>query len=213
MDVDFQTNPNIAVNEQAILSGSATRAAVQDSNYTTARVINPRYKGCELTIYASQSAAQNYTQLFGYFNYIQFVGQNSQYDEGISDVQLIALIDLDGNSIVLNSKNNNVGLVQSTFNNSSASMIYPTVNTGSIVSSSRAYQVLEGGAFVSIDGGGGYTRSLNEQSVAIKSYPLFNPFNQINVTQSGLIIPSTINPYFTGSFVQLAQQAGYFKTL
>jgi len=213
MDVDFQTNPNIAVNEQAILSGSATKAAVQDSNYTTARVINPRYKGCELTVYASQSAAQNYSQYFGYFNYIQFAGQNSQYDSGISDVQLIALIDLDGNSIVLNSKNNNVGLVQDTFNNSSASMIYPTVNTGSIVSSSRAYEVLEGGAYVNIDGGGGYTRSLNEQSVAINMYPTFNPFNQINVTQSGLMIPSTINPYFTGSFVQLAQQAGYFKTL
>jgi hypothetical protein len=213
MDVDFQTNPNIAINEQAILSGSATKAAVQDSNYTTARIINPRYKGCELTTYASKSAAQNYSQFFGYFNYVQFAGQNSQYDSGISDVQLIALIDLDGNSIVLNSKNNNVGLVQDTFNNSSASMIYPTVNTGSIVSSSRAYQVLEGGAYVSIDGGGGYTRSLNEQSVAINMYPNFNPFNQINVTQSGLIIPSTINPYFTGSFVQLAQQAGYFKTL
>jgi hypothetical protein len=213
MDVDFQTNPNIAVNEQGILSGSATKAAVQDSNYTTLRIINPRYNGCELTTYASRSAAQNYTQFFGYFNYIQFAGQNSQYDSGISDVQLIALIDLDGNSIVLNSKNNNAGLVQDTFNNASASMIYPTVNTGSIISSSRTYEVLEGGAYVSIDGGGGYTRSLNEQSVAINMYPTFNPFNQINVTQSGLIIPSTINPYFTGSFIQLAQQAGYFKTL
>jgi len=213
MDVNFQTNPNIAINEQSILSGSATKAAVQDSNYTTLRVTNPRYNGCELTTYASRSAAQNYTQYFGYFNYIQFAGQNSLYDSGISDVQLIALIDLDGNSIVLNSKNNNVGLVQDTFNNASASMIYPAVSTGSLVSSSRAYQVLEGGAYVNIDGGGGYTRSLNEQSVAINMYPYFNPFNQINVTQSGLIIPSTINPYFTGSFIQVAQQAGYFKTL
>ena len=92
-------------------------------------------------------------------------------------------------------------------------MIYPTVPPKSIVSNSLAYPVLEGGAYVTIDGGGGYTRSLNEQSIAIDGYPLFNPFNQINVTQSGLIIPSTINPYFTGSFVELAQQAGYFKTL
>jgi hypothetical protein len=213
MDVDFQTNPNIAINEQAILSGSATKAAVQDSNYTTARVINPRYKGSKLTVYASQSSALNYSQYFGYFNFIQFGGQSPQYDEGISDVQLIALIDLDGNSVVLNSKNKNLGLVQGTFNNASASMIYPTVPPGSIVSNSLAYPVLEGGAYVTIDGGGGYTRSLNEQSIAIDGYPTFNPFNQINVTQSGLIIPSTINPYFTGSFVELAQQAGYFKTL
>jgi len=213
VDVDFQTNAIIAVNEQSILSGSATKAAVQDSNYTTARVTNPRYNGCKLTVYASQSAAQNYSQYFGYFNYIEFAGQNSQYDEGISDVQLIALIDLDGNSVALNSKNKNLGLVQGTFNNNSASMIYPAASTGSLISSSLAYPVLEGGAYVNIDGGGGYTRSLNEQSVAIDGYPLFNPFNQINVTQSGLIIPSTINPYFTGSFVELAQQAGYFKTL
>ena len=45
MDVDFTTNAITAVNEQAILSGSATRATVPDSNYTTARIINPRYNG------------------------------------------------------------------------------------------------------------------------------------------------------------------------
>ena len=45
MDVDFTTNQITAVNEQSILSGSATRAAVQDSNYTTAGWANSRYKG------------------------------------------------------------------------------------------------------------------------------------------------------------------------
>jgi hypothetical protein len=48
MDVDFATSQIIAVNQQAILSGSATRAAVPDSYYTTARIINPRYIGKEL---------------------------------------------------------------------------------------------------------------------------------------------------------------------
>jgi hypothetical protein len=49
MDIDFSTNPNIAVNSQAILSGSATRATIPDSNYTTARIANPRYNGCKNT--------------------------------------------------------------------------------------------------------------------------------------------------------------------
>jgi hypothetical protein len=49
MEVDFQTSAVVAVNEQAILSGSATRAQVPQSNYTTTRITNPRYNGCKNT--------------------------------------------------------------------------------------------------------------------------------------------------------------------
>jgi hypothetical protein len=49
MDVDYTSNAIIAVNADQILSGSATRANVQYSNYTTARVVNPRYKGSKNT--------------------------------------------------------------------------------------------------------------------------------------------------------------------
>jgi len=48
MGVDFNDSQIIAVNEQSILSGSATRAAVPDSYYTSARQINSRYIGKEL---------------------------------------------------------------------------------------------------------------------------------------------------------------------
>ena len=48
MDVDFSNNQIIAVNEQTILNGNATRAAVPDSYYTSARQINSRYIGKEL---------------------------------------------------------------------------------------------------------------------------------------------------------------------
>ena len=48
MDVDFNSNQIIAVNEQTILNGNATRAAVPDSYYTSARQINSRYIGKEL---------------------------------------------------------------------------------------------------------------------------------------------------------------------
>lgn len=48
MDVDYSIGIVTASNQQAILSGSATRAAVQESNYTTAAIISPRYIGKEL---------------------------------------------------------------------------------------------------------------------------------------------------------------------
>ena len=48
MDVDYSVGIITASNQQAIISGSATRAAVQESNYTTAAIINSRYIGKEL---------------------------------------------------------------------------------------------------------------------------------------------------------------------
>ena len=48
MDVDYSIGIITASNQQAILSGSATRAAVQESNYTTAAIISSRYIGKEL---------------------------------------------------------------------------------------------------------------------------------------------------------------------
>jgi hypothetical protein len=48
MSVDFNNSQIVAVNEQTILNGNATRAAVPDSYYTSARQINSRYIGKEL---------------------------------------------------------------------------------------------------------------------------------------------------------------------
>ena len=45
MDVDFSSNPYIAVNQQSILTGSATRFAIPQSDYTTKKHANPRYFG------------------------------------------------------------------------------------------------------------------------------------------------------------------------
>jgi hypothetical protein len=53
-DVDFASNAITAVNRINIISasrgtGSATPSTTPESNYTTARVANPRYNGCENT--------------------------------------------------------------------------------------------------------------------------------------------------------------------
>jgi len=49
MDVDYSSNAIVAVNQQSIINGNATKAEVQASNYTTARVIYPRYIGSKNT--------------------------------------------------------------------------------------------------------------------------------------------------------------------
>jgi len=48
-DVDYATSQYKAVNEEAILNGTAQFANVQNSNYTTLSQINPRYKGSRTT--------------------------------------------------------------------------------------------------------------------------------------------------------------------
>jgi hypothetical protein len=53
-DVDFSTSNIVAVNKTSVVNatrgtGSATPSTVPASNYTTARITNPRYNGCENT--------------------------------------------------------------------------------------------------------------------------------------------------------------------
>ena len=47
--MDYPYASITAQNTQAIINGSAVRAQVQDSNYTSLKHINPRYNGRRLT--------------------------------------------------------------------------------------------------------------------------------------------------------------------
>ena len=130
MDVDFQTNAITAVNEQDILSGSATPATVPDSYYTTARIINPRYTGCETISptgsvyegYVNQPMVsgssigklaniEQYCNWFAYFDnitsgeVIYTTASSSVSDIGYI-VHITALIDINGNTIDLSPTNN-----------------------------------------------------------------------------------------------------------
>lgn len=124
MDVDFTTNTVIAVNEQSILSGSATKAPVQDSNYTTARVINPRYKGSKTTSPTGSIAefyvnkpmtsgsnlgaipnVQSYSEWFAYYTNITRYQAGSDYPFTVDQVTITTLINGNGETITLNSAN------------------------------------------------------------------------------------------------------------
>jgi hypothetical protein len=51
MDIDYSQNPVIPINQSLILSGSADRAQVQDSNYTSQAWSNIRYNGSKTNSY------------------------------------------------------------------------------------------------------------------------------------------------------------------
>ena len=102
MDVDFTTNQITAVNEQDILSGSATRATVQDSNYTTARVINPRYVGSRSTSPGFNQPATsgspigkipNVEQLGSFFTYFDWVGSSNPEYKNAYNVHVKFMVD------------------------------------------------------------------------------------------------------------------------
>ena len=71
MDVDYTTNTIQATNSASIISGSATRAAVQDSNYTDTGWINARYNGTKVSSidYNTYTPATEYTGSKGYYSF------------------------------------------------------------------------------------------------------------------------------------------------
>ncbi len=102
-DVDYANNPNVAVNFDAILSGSAPKAKIQDYNYFARRSIIPRYSGSENTSndYNVLDGAIDATQaLFGYFNWVG--GTAPEWGNGLEDRSVVNfrfLLDVNGKII------------------------------------------------------------------------------------------------------------------
>ena len=108
LDVDFSSNAITAVNEQAILSGSATPATVPDSYYTTARITNPRYNGSRSTspgfnllpvTGSTIGQLSNVGSLGSYFIYFDWIGStNPEYKKGYN-IHVKFMVDELGNII------------------------------------------------------------------------------------------------------------------
>ena len=71
MDVDYATNIIQAVNSASIIAGTATRAAVQDSNYTDTGWISARYNGTKVSSidYNTYTPATEYTGSKAYYSF------------------------------------------------------------------------------------------------------------------------------------------------
>jgi len=204
-DADYSQGTTIPVNQQVLLSGSATKATVPDSNYTMARSTNPRYFGSKLQTYDSRSASESYPNYFGYFQYIELVDSSVGFANPTGRVKLTALIDVSGSSFTVDNRGNNIGLVQDIFTSGSpVTFIWPSVDTGS-ASTGSSYNVLIPGG---ITGPLTLVPTASETIVTIDDY-----YDRDTSRIAGIVIPPNFNPYFTGSFVELAQNAGFFKNL
>jgi len=136
MDVDFSSNQTLAVNQQFILSGSAAKAAVPDSNYTTARIINPRYRGVK------NDEINDYVNHFALFDWIG--GADPQYPGG-GNVHIINLIDINGNITTLTPENKNLFTVSDIFKKGDPVYGYAT-NATSTPDPLPTMNIIEGGA-------------------------------------------------------------------
>lgn len=111
MDVDYnnESGPVIPVNQNLILSGSALKAAVPDSNYSQLSSITPRYKGAKSTskklntwsigdvgTYGKNPTLELRDAFFGYFNDLSDPYPNIN---GLTQVNLNYLIDEQGNAL------------------------------------------------------------------------------------------------------------------
>jgi len=130
MDVDYSSNAIVAVNEQSILNGNATRATVQQSNYTTAGIINSRYIGKELTAanlntwtegdvaFGKSVTVGNAQSYFSYFNWVG--GTSPEWGNNLSDrtsVNIRYFIDENGDVIdpINDSEGINLGIVRQNY--------------------------------------------------------------------------------------------------
>jgi len=124
-DVDYNQNALNPTNFSTIITNSATRAAVQDSNYSSGSVwVNARYGGSRLSSklynrytagdvsYGKTAAIDNYSNYIAQFDWIG--GSNPQYPGG-GNIHIIGLIHIDGTVIGLDGSNSNLNLVEQIF--------------------------------------------------------------------------------------------------
>ena len=128
-DIDYSSNATTPVNFEQLISGSATKAIVPDSNYSTKRITIPRYEGSRSTSlgFNLTSSVGGLGQLsnveqdrsyFSYFNYIE--GTSPEWGNEIKDRTGLSLryyIDSEGNVIepANDSKGINLSIVRQTF--------------------------------------------------------------------------------------------------
>jgi hypothetical protein len=124
-DVDYNQNALNPTNFSTIITDSATRAAVQDSNYSSGSVwVNARYGGSRLSSklynrytagdvsYGKTAAIDNYSNYIAQFDWIG--GSDPQYPGG-GNIHIIGLIHIDGTVIGLDGNNSNLNLVEQIF--------------------------------------------------------------------------------------------------
>jgi hypothetical protein len=154
-DVDYSQQGLLPVNQAVIISQSAVYAQVQDSNYTLARSINPRYVGSKnisakynvYTVgdssYGKQAAIDDYVNYFVYFDWI---GRSNPEYPGGGNFHLTYLVDIEGKATPLTGDNTNLFTVSNIFIKGQTATILPTVY--SVGTNNPVVTIAEGGALI-----------------------------------------------------------------
>jgi hypothetical protein len=124
-DIDYSAGVNEPVNFDLLISGSATRAEVQFSNYTSQRHIIPRYKGSKSTSQKLNTWTEGDTGTYGktptveslkaVVAYCDFIGGWPPERMNASTAHILYIIDQDGNIGIPNTSENSLSNVQGSF--------------------------------------------------------------------------------------------------
>jgi hypothetical protein len=140
-DVDYSSGILTPVNFDLLINGSALKAAVQDSNYSSKRVINPRYNGVKSTSQQLNVWTPDDTGTYGKKPTIDSLKNMVAYCDSISGwpaekmnasaVHILYLIKSDGTVVVPNISENSLYDNKGTFESGEKLIISPkTVAAG-----------------------------------------------------------------------------------
>lgn len=132
-DVDYTQGITLPVNWDLILQNQAYKAEVQDSNYTSKRVINSRYLGSKLysTLYNKYTAGDSsygnsavidvYSKYFAKF---YWVGNGSPEVINAGNFRIVEVIDQQGNIVSFDSDEDKIWLLSNIFKAGTKPTIY-----------------------------------------------------------------------------------------
>jgi len=193
-DVDYSTGILTPTNFALLISGSADKAAVQDSNYTTARHILPRYNGCkstsqQLNVWSSTDQGTygklpTVESLKTYIAYSDTIGGYAPEKMNTSGVFVKYFISEDGDLITPNTNPDALSINQQTFV-SGENVIIESLGAG-FVSTPQIKTLFRGGSSI--------VPILTNQ---IRHYdnPPMEFTGSINFTDDNPNIATTVNDY------------------
>jgi hypothetical protein len=181
-DVDYSTGITTPTNFGLLISGSALKATVQDSNYTTKRHILPRYEGSKSTSQNLNFWTPGDVGTYGKTPTVESLKTMVAYCDSISGwppermnasaVHVLYLIRQDGTVIIPNTSANSLTEIQGTFMSGEKLLINSkTIGSGEIVPSRN---IIRGGTRIE--------PILYTQSGSTNTSPSASWINTINFT-------------------------------
>jgi hypothetical protein len=151
-DIDYSSNILTPVNFNLLISGSALKAAVQDSNYSSKRVTLPRYDGVKSTSQQLNVWTPGDTGTYGKLPTIDSLKNMVAYCDSISGwpaekmnasaIHVLYLIKSDGTVVIPNTSENSLADIKGTFESGERMLI----NTQTISAGGTQYRnVIRGG--------------------------------------------------------------------